>query len=78
MGVIDQAEELEWVRRRLAALEQMEAKLKVMRRLAIYAARRAPSVEKAAKVQQWINFLREEVETIDKETQRPLSMRSAD
>lgn len=63
-------EYLAWVQQRLVALEQMEAKLKVMRRLALFAARRSHSAAKTAKLQHWINTLYEEVTALERATRQ--------
>ncbi|MGI6093117.1 MAG: hypothetical protein ACOYD5_09070 [Negativicutes bacterium] len=63
-------EQLEWVRRRLEALDKIEAKLRQMRELAIYAASRTLTNEEASQVQEWINILQAEVNEIDKATKK--------
>lgn len=61
-------EELEWVRRRLVALDRIEAKLQEMRSLASYAASRNLSESEAAQVQEWVDILQAEINAIDKAT----------
>ena len=61
-------EQLEWVRRRLEALDQIEAKLRQMRQLATYAASRNLTDEEVAQVQEWVNILQAEVNALDKAT----------
>lgn len=61
-------EQLEWLHRRLAALDQMEIKLREMRELAVYAASRNLKEHEIAQVQEWINLLQAEVNALDKAT----------
>ena len=61
-------EQLEWLHRRLAALDQMEAKLREMRELAVYAASRNLKEHEIAQVQEWMNLLQAEVLALDKAT----------
>lgn len=63
-------EQLEWVRRRLEALDKIEAKLQEMRSLASYAASRNLSESEAAQVQEWVDILQAEINAIDKATAR--------
>lgn len=63
-------EQLEWVRRRLEALDQIEAKLRQMRQLATYAASRNLTDEEVAQVQEWVNILQAEVNALDKATEK--------
>ena len=60
-------DELARVQRRLAALDKIEAKLKEIRELAVYAAGRSLSDEERAQVQEWIQCLESEVEAIRRE-----------
>ena len=57
-----------WAQRRLEALDEMEAKLREMRELAVYAAGRILTPSEAAQVQEWINVLHREVVHLDQET----------
>jgi len=61
-------EHLNWVCRRLEALEKIEAKLLEMRKLATYAASRTLSETESAQVQEWIDILQAEVTAMDKST----------
>ena len=61
-------EQVEWLHRRLAALDQMEAKLREMRELAVYAASRNLKEHEVAQVQEWMNLLQAEVLALDKAT----------
>lgn len=61
-------EQLAWVRRRMEALDKIEAKLRQMRELAIYAASRTLSEKEAAEVQEWVDILQTKVNAIDKST----------
>lgn len=61
-------EQVEWLHRRLAALDQMEAKLREMRELAVYAASRNLKEHEIAQVQEWMNLLQAEVLALDKAT----------
>lgn len=67
---IHQEQRLEWIRRRLDALDKMEVKLREMRELARYAAGRSLSVTEAAQVQEWMDILQKEVIALDGETFR--------
>lgn len=60
--------QMAWVQKRLEALEKMEAKLREMRALAIYAAGKTLAPREAAQVQEWMNVLHREVVTLDKES----------
>lgn len=60
--------QLEWVRRRLEALDKIEAKLNEIRELVIYAASRTLSEAETAQVQEWIDILQAEVNALDKAT----------
>lgn len=74
MGSIEQLvdeirqEQLDRARRRLEALDMMEAKLREMRGLAEYAARYSLSETEVSQVQEWINILQAEVIAMDRET----------
>jgi len=59
---------LEWSRRRLEALDKIEAKLQEMKALAAYAASRSLSKTESAQVQEWVDILQSEVIVMDKET----------
>lgn len=61
-------EQLDRARRRLEALDKMDAKLREMRELAEYAARYSLSETEVAQVQEWINILQAEVVAMDRET----------
>ena len=61
-------EQLAWARRRLEALDKIEAKLREMRTLAEYATRRSLSETEVAQVQKWVNILQAEVVAIDRES----------
>ena len=61
-------EQLEWLYRRLAALDKMEAKLRQMRELAVYAASRSLKEHEVDQVQEWMNLLQAEVYALDKAT----------
>lgn len=61
-------EQLEWARRRIEALDKMEAKLREMRALAVYAANRSLSETEVVQVQEWMDILQAEVVAMDKET----------
>ena len=61
-------EQLAWSRRRMEALDKMEAKLREMRTLAQYAASRILSETEAAQVQEWVNILQAEVVAIERES----------
>ena len=61
-------DQLTWARRRLEALDKMEAKLREMRALAEYAASRSLSETEVAQVQEWMDILQAEVVAIDRET----------
>lgn len=61
-------EQLEWSRRRLEALDKIEAKLLEMRELARYATSRILSQKESAQVQEWVDILQAEVNAMDKET----------
>ena len=61
-------EQLAWARRRLEALDKMEAKLREMRELAVYAASRSLRETEVAQVQDWMNVLHREVVYLDQET----------
>ncbi len=61
-------EQLEWIRRRLEALDKMEGKLRAMRELAVYAASRHLNEQEVAQVQEWMDILQAEVSAIDKVT----------
>ena len=61
-------EQLAWAHRRLAALDKMEAKLREMRALAVYASGRSLAPREAAQVQEWMNVLHREVVLLDQET----------
>ncbi len=61
-------EELDWVHRRLEALDKIEAKLLEMRELATYAASRTLTARESAKVQEWVDILQAEVKAIDQAT----------
>ena len=63
-------EQLAWARRRLEALDKMEAKLREMRALAVYAASRSLSEQEISQVQEWMDILQAEVAAMDKETAR--------
>ena len=65
-------EQVEWLHRRLAALDKMEAKLRQMRELAVYAASRNLKEHEIAQVQEWMNLLQAEVYALDKATARQL------
>lgn len=67
-----QQEQQEWLHRRLAALDKMEAKLRQMRELAVYAASRNLKEHEVAQVQEWMNLLQAEVYALDKATARQL------
>ena len=60
--------QLEWARRRLEALDKIEAKLKEMRELAIYAASRTLGPKEAVQVQEWVDILKTEVRDLDQST----------
>jgi flagellin-like hook-associated protein FlgL len=62
-------EQLKWARRRLEALDTIEAKLLEMRQLAVYAACRPLGENERKEVQEWIDILQAEVKALDKETQ---------
>ena len=61
-------EQLAWARRRLEALDKIEAKLREMRTLAEYAASRSLSETEVAQVQEWVNILQAEVVAIGRES----------
>lgn len=61
-------EQLKRVRRRLEALDKIEARLQEMRSLASYAASRNLSESEAVQVQEWVDILQAEVQAIDQET----------
>lgn len=61
-------EQLVWVQCRLAALDKIESKLKAMRELAVYAASRTLSEQDTKIIQEWIDILQAEVETLNKST----------
>lgn len=61
-------EQLDWIRRRLEALDEIEVKLKEMREIAVYAASRNLTARESAKVQEWVNILQAEVNALDKAT----------
>ena len=61
-------EKVEWVRRRLEALDKMEVKLREMKALATYAASRSLTEQEVALVQEWVDILQAEVIAIDKAT----------
>ena len=61
-------EQLAWAKRRLEALDKMEAKLREMRALAVYAANRSLSETEVVQVQEWMDILQAEVVAMDKET----------
>ena len=63
-------EQLEWVRRRLEALEQIDTKLRQMRELAAYAVSRSLTNEQAAQVQEWVDILQAEVNALDQQTKK--------
>jgi len=63
-------EQLSWARRRLAALDKIEAKLREMRSLAVYAAGWHLSEREAAQVQEWVNILQAEINALDRATAR--------
>ena len=50
-------EQLTWARRRLEALDKMEAKLREMRALAEYAASQSLSENDVVQVQEWMDIL---------------------
>ena len=64
----DDKKQLAWVRRRLAALEKIEVKLKEMRELAAYAASRPLSAAEAVQMQEWVDILQTEARELDKST----------
>ena len=61
-------EQLAWAKRRLKALDKMEAKLREMRALAEYAANRSLSEQEVSQVQEWMDILQAEVVAMDRET----------
>lgn len=61
-------EQLVWARRRLEALDKIEAKLREMRALAEYATSRRLSETEVAQVQEWMDILQAEVVAIDRAT----------
>ena len=60
--------QLEWARRRLEALDTIEAKLKEMRALVVYASTCTLGSTEAAKIQEWVDILKAEVQTLDHAT----------
>lgn len=61
-------DKLDWIRRRLEALDKIEAKLKEMRQLAVYAASRSLEEQETRQIQEWINILQAEVKELDMTT----------
>ena len=60
--------QFDWTRRRLEALDKIEAKLLKIRELAVYAASRTLSQKEVAQVQEWVDILKAEVDALDQET----------
>ena len=60
--------QFEWTRRRLEALDKIEAKLLEMRELAVYAASRTLGQKEVAQVQEWLDILKAEVNALDQAT----------
>jgi len=60
--------QLDLVRRRMEALDKIEARLRQMRELATYAASRTFSEKESVQLQEWIDILQAEVNAIDKST----------
>ena len=60
--------QFEWARRRLEALDKIEAKLLEMRELAVYAASRTLGQKEVAQVQEWVDILKAEVNYLDQAT----------
>lgn len=61
-------EKLECVNRRLEALDEMEAKLEVMHRLAEYAASGRISEPGLTKLQEWMDIMQAEVQALDRDS----------
>ena len=60
--------QFEWTRRRLEALDKIEAKLLEMRELVVYSASRTLGQKEVAQVQEWVNILQAEVNALDQAT----------
>lgn len=60
--------QFEWTRRRLEALDKIEAKLLEMRELVVYAASRTLGQKEVAQVQEWVDILQAEVNALDQAT----------
>ena len=59
--------QLDWVRRRLEALDKINTKLLEMRQLAIYAANRNLNPQESAQVQAWFAILQTELNAMEEQ-----------